>query len=52
MLGTNKLTKRDYAIKIIKKCLYNKENQELILNEINILKNLDHPNILKIYEYY
>ena len=22
------------------------------MNEINILKTLDHPNIMKIYEYY
>jgi calcium-dependent protein kinase len=29
------------------------ENQEdLILNEINILKNLDHPNILKIIDFF
>lgn len=23
-----------------------------MINEINILKNLDHPNILKLYEYF
>lgn len=25
---------------------------EAVENEINILKDLDHPNILKIYEYF
>lgn len=26
--------------------------QATMVNEINILKNLDHPNIVKIYEYF
>jgi calcium-dependent protein kinase len=28
------------------------ENQEEIRNEIEVLKNLDHPNIMKIYEFF
>jgi len=52
MIGICKHTKISYAIKTIKKCLYDNENQELILNEIDILKSLDHPHILKIFEYY
>ena len=39
---------RDFAMKIIKK-RKNKSNEEReILNEIEILKKLDHPKILKI----
>ena len=40
-----------FAMKIIKKT--NKsENEENIMNEINILRKLDHPNIVKIKEFY
>ena len=48
-LVRNKKTQIKYAMKIIKKELI--ENIESV-NEINILKNLDHQNILKIYEYH
>ena len=37
------------AMKIIPKN-YQKDNEE-IMREINILKNLDHPNVMKIYEF-
>ena len=43
---------RDFAMKIIKK-RKNKTNEEKeILNEIEILKKLDHPKILKIIDFY
>ena len=29
-----------------------KKTEELFKNEIEILKKLDHPNLLKIYEFY
>ena len=28
------------------------EDETAILQEIEIMKNVDHPNIIKIYEYY
>ena len=31
---------------------YNEENEEEIRNEIEVLKNLDHPNIMKIFEFF
>lgn len=42
------------AIKIIKKSSRNsrKDKEEEILNEIDILKNMDHPNVVKIFEFY
>ena len=42
------------AVKIINKKLFREEDLRLnkLLNEIEILKQLDHPNILKLYEIY
>ena len=45
----NKNTNIIRAMKIIPKN-YQKDNEE-IMREINILKNLDHPNVMKIYEF-
>jgi len=46
---TKKNTKIIRAMKVIKKNIQ-KNNQE-ILREINVLRNLDHPNVMKIYEF-
>ena len=40
------------AMKIIAKNNEIKNQEEVILNEINILKNLDHPNIIKILDFF
>lgn len=48
----HKRTKREAAVKILKKNIFNTKELELIVNEISIIKELDHPNILKIYEAY
>lgn len=39
-------------MKSIKKSAVIKEDEEKLFSEMNILKNLDHPNILKLYELY
>ena len=50
-LATHILTKDKYAIKIYTKCsLLNKQKKNTVKNEINILKQLDHINIMKLYE--
>ena len=49
-LVRHKLLGKDYAMKIIEKSPYSNIRQ--IINEINILKTLDHPNILKILEFH
>jgi calcium-dependent protein kinase len=40
------------AIKIIYKHNCSRSEQERIFNEITIMKTLDHPNIVRIYEYF
>ena len=41
------------AMKVIRKIdNYAENNDEEVINEINILKKMDHPNIIKIFEFY
>lgn len=40
------------AMKIIRKDDVSQEFMESLVNEIEILKQLDHPNIVKIFEFY
>jgi calcium-dependent protein kinase len=40
------------AIKSVSKNNCSLEEQDRILNEINVMKSIDHPNIVKIYEYF
>ena len=49
-LVRHKILKKEFAMKIIDKTPYSNVNQ--IINEINILKTLDHPNILKVLEFH
>ena len=42
----------DRCVKQINKRNFTKEQNEDIMNEIKILKEIDHPHILKIFEYY
>jgi len=45
----HKLTGQVRAMKIIK---VNNDRTNFVSNEITILKELDHPNVLKLYEYF
>ena len=50
-LVKHKLLNTNFAMKVIKKT--NKtEKDEIIMNEINILRKMDHPNIVKINDFY
>ena len=40
------------AVKVLRKALMDEDEIRMFLNEIKILKDLDHPNILKLYEVY
>ena len=46
----NRSTKAIRAVKIIKKDQMTPEEEKSFKYEINILKKLDHPNIIKLYE--
>ena len=49
----NKFTDTICAMKVIKKTMTNTpEDEKEILNEINILRTMDHPGVLKIFEFY
>jgi len=48
----HKSTGREAAVKVLRKENFKKKELEMIVNEISIIKELDHPNILRIYEAY
>ena len=51
-LVKNKKLNNNFAMKIIEKSSNDEEREEEIKNEINILRKLDHPNILKINDFF
>jgi calcium-dependent protein kinase len=53
-LGKHKISGVERAIKNINKDRANlsAEEEQTLIREINILKTLDHPNIMKVYEYF
>ena len=50
----HKITKVFRAMKIINKnkMSLGNEEEDTLINEINIVKSLDHPNIMKVYEFF
>ena len=50
----HKISKVTRAMKLIQKdkMEMHKEDENALINEINVLKSLDHPNIMKVYEYF
>ena len=50
-LATHKITKQKYAIKIYtKELLLDPQKRNIVKNETIVLKNLNHNNIMKLYE--
>lgn len=50
---THRVTGETRAVKTIhKKNLRSEDEQQTFFNEVSVLRALDHPNILKLYEYY
>jgi calcium/calmodulin-dependent protein kinase I len=50
--STDKITKTKYAIKVIKRSELSAEDDEAILTEVEILKAMDHPNIMTLREFF
>jgi serine/threonine protein kinase len=49
----DKQTNLERAMKAIKKTsIKDNEKREKLFSEVKILKNTDHPNVLKLYEFY
>jgi calcium-dependent protein kinase len=50
--GLHRVTEVIRAIKIISKNHTSAEDHEKLKQEVEILRKLDHPNIIKVYEFY
>ena len=51
-LVKHKQLHRYFAMKVIRKSHKNKSEEDSLMNEINILRKMDHPNILKMTDFY
>jgi len=51
-LGTHKTTGTERAIKVINKSPTDDNVNKAVLHEFNVVRKLDHPNILKMYNLY
>lgn len=49
---TNKRTGAPFACKIVKLHSFSAQQKEILLREIDIMKMLDHPNIIKVVGVY
>lgn len=49
-LARHRVTKTEVAIKIVDKTRLDKENLAKVYREIDVLKMLNHPNIIKLYQ--
>ncbi|XP_055330866.1 serine/threonine-protein kinase SIK1-like [Paramacrobiotus metropolitanus] len=49
-LAKHRITKTEVAIKIIDKSRLDEANLQKIYREVQIMKQLDHPNIIKLYQ--
>lgn len=48
----NKSTGAQRALKVIPKNRFNPDQEDILQNEVRIHKSLDHPNIIKMFEYF
>mmetsp|Transcript_32299 Transcript_32299/g.42587 ORF Transcript_32299/g.42587 Transcript_32299/m.42587 type:complete len:341 (+) Transcript_32299:131-1153(+) len=50
--GLHRTTNEKYAVKIVKRMDLPPEDEEALIEEVTILKHVDHPNIIKLHEFY
>uniref|UniRef100_A0A7S3L7C7 non-specific serine/threonine protein kinase n=1 Tax=Amphora coffeiformis TaxID=265554 RepID=A0A7S3L7C7_9STRA len=48
--GSNKSTGESFAIKIVTKSKLTEEDESALMEEIDVLKDMQHPNIIRLYE--
>ena len=48
--AVHRITKKSFAIKTIDLCIIGSEQLHLLRDEVEIMKMLDHPNVIKLYE--
>ncbi|KAK9173398.1 hypothetical protein cmbei_300920 [Cryptosporidium meleagridis] len=46
----DRITQQEYAVKVINKASAKNKDTSTILREVELLKKLDHPNIMKLFE--
>ncbi|KAH8585113.1 calmodulin-domain kinase 1 [Cryptosporidium sp. chipmunk genotype I] len=46
----DRITQQEYAVKVISKASAKNKDTNTILREVELLKKLDHPNIMKLFE--
>lgn len=46
----DRITQQEYAVKVISKASAKNKDTSTILREVELLKKLDHPNIMKLFE--
>lgn len=51
-MATHKITLTKRAVKIIYKDQYDTQEQKKIMNEVEILRSIDHPHVVKVFEYF
>lgn len=51
-LVRNKNNGKEYALKVISRYVNRKDKRDRILQEIKVLKMCDHPNIIKLYDWF
>ena len=49
-LGLHRLTKTKVAVKIVDKTDLDDDNQRKIFREIDIMRQLSHPNVIQLYQ--
>uniref|UniRef100_A0A7S2XV40 non-specific serine/threonine protein kinase n=1 Tax=Fibrocapsa japonica TaxID=94617 RepID=A0A7S2XV40_9STRA len=50
--GVSKLNGERFAVKIVKRMDLPPDDEEALIEEVTILKHVDHPNIIKLYEFF
>ena len=51
-LATNKETNQKAAVKIVRRVGISKEDEESLLEEVRILKSINHPNITSVFDFF